>query len=148
MTFPVLTLNFFCIKAWSTRGLVTRGILVDLPRFYDLYSIKPHDPFTQYSIPLHHLQAALESQGVVPRFGDMLIIRSGFMAARATKTPEELVTAARRVPPAWAGVEQSEEVLKWIWEHFGAVAADHPAFECWRKLSSSSVESQFDIKGT
>jgi hypothetical protein len=31
-----------------------------------------------------------------------------------------------------SGVEQSEEMLKWIWENFSAVAGDHPTFECWR----------------
>jgi hypothetical protein len=122
-------------KAWSERGLVTRGILIDLPLYYATHNIEQHDPFSDYSIPLSHLKAALESQGVTPRFGDMLIIRSGFMKVRATKTPDELVEAAKRIPAAWAGVEQSEEVLKWIWENFGAVAADHPSFECWRKYS-------------
>jgi hypothetical protein len=119
-------------EAWSERGLVTRGILIDLPLYYAKHNIKQHNPFSDYSIPLSDLKAALESQGVIPRFGDMLLIRSGFMKVRGTKTPEELVAVAKRLPAAWAGVEQSEEVLKWIWENFGAVAADHPSFECWR----------------
>jgi hypothetical protein len=28
-------------------------------------------------------------------------------------------------------VEQSEEMLRWIWENFSAVAGDQPAFEAW-----------------
>jgi len=31
------------------------------------------------------------------------------------------------------GVEQSEEILEWIWDHFSAVAGDQRSFECWRK---------------
>jgi len=34
-------------------------------------------------------------------------------------------------PPGLGGVEQSDEVLKFIWENFSAVASDHPSFERW-----------------
>lgn len=39
-------------------------------------------------------------------------------------------------PPHFAGVEQSEEVLEWIWnEQFAALAGDAPSFEAWRNPS-------------
>jgi hypothetical protein len=39
------------------------------------------------------------------------------------------------MPPTLGGVEQSEEMLQWIWENFAAVAGDQPSFECWRTYS-------------
>lgn len=54
------------------------------------------------------------------------------MAAYALKSEAELSTYKEVDPPCMSGVEQSEEMLKWIWENFSAVAGDHPTFECWR----------------
>jgi hypothetical protein len=53
------------------------------------------------------------------------------MLAYAQKTTEEIMELAKAQPPGLAGVEQSEEMLQWIWENFAAVAGDHPSFECW-----------------
>lgn len=46
----------------------------------------------------------------------------------------ELVELAKVMPPSFTGVEQSKEVLKWIWNNFSAVAGDQPSFECWREF--------------
>jgi hypothetical protein len=54
------------------------------------------------------------------------------MAAYNRKSTQELATLAAVNPPTFSGVEQSEEMLKWIWENFSAVAGDQPSFECWR----------------
>jgi hypothetical protein len=62
-----------------------------------------------------------------------LIIRSGYMQNYYSKSKAELAALAEKLPPNLIGVEQSEEVLKWIWENFVAVAGDQPSFECWRK---------------
>ncbi len=52
---------------------------------------------------------------------------------------DELEAFSKVVPPGLAGVEQSEEVLEWIWNNFSAVAGDHPSFECWRELIERRV---------
>jgi len=54
------------------------------------------------------------------------------MAAYNKKSSSEIATLQAVIPPAFSGVEQSEEMLKWIWENFSAVAGDQPSFECWR----------------
>ncbi len=46
---------------------------------------------------------------------------------------DEIQTLAKEFPLKVSGVEQSEEMVEWIWENFSAVAGDQPAFECWRK---------------
>jgi hypothetical protein len=118
------------IGAWAEKGIVGRGILVDYHSWRIANHI-PHDPFKSSSIPLKHLKAVLDSQGTELKFGDILIIRSGYMHAYNQKSREELVALTNVQPPCFAGVEQSEEMLQWIWENFAAVAGDQPSFECW-----------------
>jgi hypothetical protein len=84
---------------------------------------------------LEHLKATLESQGTELKFGDILLIRSGFIDGFNQKSKDDLLPLTKKTPPAFGGVEQSEDVLKWIWENFSAVAGDQPSFEAWRKFT-------------
>ena len=61
------------------------------------------------------------------------------MAAFNKLGNDELAALAKAMPPRFSGVEQSEEVLEWIWNRFSAVAGDHPSFECWRKFAGPFV---------
>ncbi|KAF2203401.1 hypothetical protein GQ43DRAFT_454467 [Delitschia confertaspora ATCC 74209] len=118
------------IGAWSEKGIVGRGVLVDYHAWRTANNI-PYSPFETDSIPLSHLKATLASQGTELKFGDILIIRSGYMAAYNTLFNDQLSALAAVNPPHFGGVEQSEEMLEWIWENFAAVAGDQPSFECW-----------------
>jgi hypothetical protein len=62
--------------AWSEKGIVGRGILVDYHAWREANNI-PHEPFKTGSIPLKYLKATLEAQGTELKFGDILIVRSG-----------------------------------------------------------------------
>jgi hypothetical protein len=55
------------------------------------------------------------------------------MAQYNTKQRHELEALSKIMPPTFFGVEQSVEILQWIWENFSAVAGDQPSFECWRE---------------
>lgn len=94
-----------------------------------------YEPFKTGSISLQQLKAVAEAQGTHLKFGDILIIRSGYIAAFDTLPKDEAEKYASVVPPSLSGVEQSEEVLEWIWENFSAVAGDQPSFECWREAN-------------
>ena len=48
---------------------------------------------------------------------------------------DELSVLRHAKPPGFYGVEQTEEVLQWVWENFSAVAGDQPSFECWRTFT-------------
>ncbi|TGJ81973.1 hypothetical protein E0Z10_g6785 [Xylaria hypoxylon] len=125
------------IQAWAEQGIVGRGVLVDYhgwrasPEGQTQSKVKEYDSFESVSIPLEDLQACLKAQGTELKFGDILFIRSGFMVSLATKTKDELATYRAVVPHHFGGVEQSEDMLRWIWDHFAAVAGDQPSFECW-----------------
>ncbi|KAK2019728.1 hypothetical protein LZ32DRAFT_653133 [Colletotrichum eremochloae] len=118
------------IQAWQKHGIVGRGVLVDY-HSWRLEQGFPYDPFARDSIPVSDLKACLEAQGTEIRFGDILFTRTGFMAAHATKSPTDLESYRAATPQTFSGVAQSEEMLRWVWDNFSAVAGDQPAFECW-----------------
>jgi hypothetical protein len=60
------------------------------------------------------------------------------MLAYNQQSRDELIALTKTTPRRFGGVEQSEEMLQWIWENFSAVAGDQIAFECWRKLIAFS----------
>ena len=55
------------------------------------------------------------------------------MRAFSEMSEDEIEAKANETPPPLSGVEQSEDMLEWIWENFSAVAGDQPAFECLRE---------------
>ncbi|KAK3325278.1 hypothetical protein B0H66DRAFT_116707 [Apodospora peruviana] len=78
------------------------------------------------------MKKCLEAQGTEIKFGDILFIRSGWMASHASLPPTRLHELYATFPHhKFVGIEQSDVVLRWIWEHFAAVAGDQPSFECW-----------------
>jgi len=120
------------IQAMAEHGIVGRGILLDFHSWRLAQDPPiPYDAFKAGSIPLKYLKAVAAAQGTEIKFGDILIIRSGYMVAHNSKPEAELAVLKEIMPPSFAGVEQSEEMLRWIWESFSAVAGDQPSFECW-----------------
>ncbi|KAI1262119.1 hypothetical protein F5Y18DRAFT_160580 [Xylariaceae sp. FL1019] len=125
------------IHSWSEEGIMGRGVLIDYhswrtsPEGRAQSKVENYDAFETVSIPLEDLEACLKAQDTELKFGDILFIRSGFMAALATKSSEQIWNHQDVVPHPFGGVQQSEEVLRWIWDHFSAVAGDQPSFEVW-----------------
>ncbi|TLD19943.1 hypothetical protein PspLS_09486 [Pyricularia sp. CBS 133598] len=119
------------IHAWADKGIVGRAILVDFES-WRVATGKAFDHFSTSAITLRDILDCLAFQdGTSPRFGDVLLIRSGWTAALATKSAGEVEAARASLPHTFGGVEQSEDVLRWIWDNFSAVAGDQPSFECW-----------------
>lgn len=118
------------IHAWAEKGIVGRGVLLDFHNWRLANNIA-YEPFKTGSISLDQLKQVAKAQGTDIRFGDILLVRSGYIAAFNNISKEQAEVYASVVPPAISGVEQSEGVLEWIWENFSAVAGDQPSFECW-----------------
>lgn len=57
--------------------------------------------------------------------------QTGWQLARENQTASQLAAYQAVNPPRFCGVEQSEEMIRWIWDNFSAVAGDHPTFEAW-----------------
>jgi kynurenine formamidase len=106
---------------------VGRGVLID----YWSYAKKSYDPNTTHAITLKNLLECAKQQKIEFQYGDILIIRSGWLDnynKLDTKARETLPT----VKPTFVGVEQTQEMLDFLHDnYFSAVVGDTPAFEAW-----------------
>lgn len=123
------------IGKWAEQGIVGRGILLDYHSWREAnnISVSKHHAFKTGGIPVADLKEVAKWQGTEIKFGDILFIRSGYMASYNQMSRDELVELRKTLPPGFFGVEQSEDFLQWVWENFSAVAGDQPSFECWRE---------------
>jgi hypothetical protein len=129
------------IQAMAEKGIVGRGVLLDYHswRQRNRPSEFPIDAFKTDPIRLEDLLATAKEQGTEIHFGDILLVRSGYMVSLASKSASEISAQHAVEPSTFIGVEQSEEMLRWIWENFSAVAGDQTTFECWPSLQEWSL---------
>lgn len=107
--------------------MVARGVLIDYKKYADTQGIEV-DLFNNDKITIADIEKIAESQGVEFKFGDVLIVRSGFTEALGEMTGEEQTEALSSYRAC--GVEGTEKAAKWFWNnHFSAVAGDMIAFE-------------------
>ena len=129
------------VGAFSEQGIVGRGVLLDWAAWRE--RSRPDIKFEAFTgetkITLNQLQEVAKAQGTQIRFGDILFVRSGYLKAYAETSPEVIKPLTKAQPPAFVGVQQSEDVAEWLWNNFSAVAGDHPAFEAFRKSSHSQL---------
>jgi hypothetical protein len=130
------------LAVWAEKGIVGRGVLVDYHHWRLQQKDARHqtfDPFKTSPIALSDLKACLAAQGTEVHFGDILVVRTGWMAAQATKSAEELLTLQKPEQHHFCGLAHSEEMLRWIWENFSAVSGDHPTVEVWPPARSPAM---------
>lgn len=73
--------DFYPVPAdWAQHGIVGRGVLLDLVKYYtdDGKKPLPYDPWTSHPIPAKDLEACAKKQGITFKTGDILILRVGF----------------------------------------------------------------------
>ncbi|TRM57164.1 hypothetical protein BD626DRAFT_225283 [Schizophyllum amplum] len=125
-------LKLLGIQHWAEHGICGRGVLLDMVRFYTEGGRSlPYDPWTAHPVPLADIEACARKQGVEFRTGDILLLRMGYMQKWNTSKPEALAALAEK-DDTFAGIEQSEDMKRFLWNnHFAAVASDQPSLERW-----------------
>ncbi|KAK7024072.1 hypothetical protein R3P38DRAFT_2956656 [Favolaschia claudopus] len=119
------------IQNWANHGICGRGVLLDLVEFLSNDGVLPYDPWTTHPISVKQLQDCADSQGVTFRRGDILMLRVGFIK-KYYESSQGSRDALRGKPETFAGIEQSEDMKRFLWNnHFAAVASDQPALESW-----------------
>ncbi|KAJ7061472.1 putative cyclase-domain-containing protein [Mycena amicta] len=123
------------IQNWATHGICGRGVLLDLVSYHTSLSADKktlsYDPWSSHAVTVAHLEAAAQAQGVKFRRGDILILRVGFIKKYYEASQEER-DALGTLQETFAGIEQSEDMKRFLWNnHFAAIASDQPALECW-----------------
>jgi kynurenine formamidase len=116
------------IHHWATGGIVGRAVLADVAR-HRTVAPDTADPITPDDI-----EAALQAQGTELREGDVLLLRTGWLAwYRTLDQPERVNLASGFAAP---GIRAHEDTARWLWDHHvAAIAADNPAVETWPPAS-------------
>jgi kynurenine formamidase len=119
------------IHHWAARGIVGRGVLVDLASYAS--SGGDYDPFTRVAFRPADLTAALAAQGTSLRGGDILCVRTGWTDKYLGLSSAERADLAKsRKMPGYtsAGLAGSEEMARFLWDSgIAAVPCDNPAVE-------------------
>jgi kynurenine formamidase len=122
------------VGAWAERGLISRGVLVDVARHLALAGA-PLDPQERLPIGPELTEEVLAAQQTTIAPGDILLFRTGWLEwyrALAEDTRTELATrldadrGAARLP----GLDPGREMAAWLWDNrVAAVAFDNPTAE-------------------
>jgi kynurenine formamidase len=121
------------IEHWAQRGIVGRGVLLDVARHFEQTG-RGFDGGTTVEFTWRDLEEVREAQGVEFETGDILVLRTGWMswylnASDQTRLDLAQDSLTRLKSPGLTG---GEDMVEWLWnQHFAAVAADNPALEAW-----------------
>lgn len=119
------------IENWARRGIAGRGVLLDMARHFERAG-RPYDPSTAYRIQVEELEACRAAQGLEIRAGDVLMVRTGWMAwylQQDALVRRGLANTATLQAP---GLQAGEAMARYLWDlHIVAAASDCPALEAW-----------------
>ncbi|HXW83893.1 MAG TPA: cyclase family protein, partial [Candidatus Binataceae bacterium] len=111
----------------ARHGIAGRGVLIDIARYYDKTG-KHLNYMKSEAVPLEDIEAAIADQKTQLNPCDILLFRIGWTKFYLTATNEQKEELAKET--ACPGIEGSQRVAKWLWNHnIAAVAADSPALE-------------------
>lgn len=137
----------------ARRGIAGRAVLLDYARWADWHD-KQFDPLTRHEYTVGELEQVAAEQNVELREGDILLVRTGWIAAYE-KRGDRLAEMMDLTKPQCVGIKACQETFRWIWDHhFAAVASDSVAFEAfpvhdWNTSCRKSLERHLlSILGT
>lgn len=121
------------IENVSRRGIATRGVLLDMPKYFASQG-RDLDGSTSTEFTVEDLEGARKAAGITYAEGDILVVRSGWMAWYESASVEEREALAEdsmnklKTP----GLAAGEDMARYLWDsHFAGVVADNPALEAW-----------------
>lgn len=108
------------IQHVAEKGIVGRGVLLDLARHFERIG-SPIDPTSNQMYTTADLDATAAEQGVELRSGDILLLHTGWARHFLSLSDEERTAFASHI--CHPGLEQSEEMIAWLWDHQVAMVA-------------------------
>jgi hypothetical protein len=136
------------IHHWARRGIAGRGVLVDFQRFAAAQGIA-FSPGERYGITAEQLQAAADGQGLRFQTGDILMLRTGWIEWYESLDEELRSQLAQPGAMQIAGLDQSEDSLRFLWDnHFAAIACDNPPFEAFPPAATEAGQPGEMMHGT
>ena len=124
------------IQHVARKGIVGRGVLLDVQK-YLADAGRPLDLRTAQAITPADLDGAARAQGVTFARGDVLLLHTGWAEHFLNDLDGE--ERARLIKErTFCGLEQSHEMLAWLWDHhFSVVASDTVAVEVMPSVPDS-----------
>lgn len=117
------------IDRWAEHGLVGRGVLLDVGRAR-IEGGRPLDLDASDTIDADDLDATAASQGVELRPGDLVLVRTGWLAHVLCPSPAEGHEREGIVPSP--GLRADDDTLRWLWDHrVPLIAMDNLAVEAF-----------------
>ena len=114
------------VSSWSAAGISGRGVLLDVASWAAAVGV-PIDPFSGHEITADDLRACAEHQGVALAPGDILCVRTGWVAAYRQLTAQQRTDAGSLS----AGLRGDANSARFVWDNeLAAICADNPALEC------------------
>jgi len=119
------------IDHWTRRGVVTRGVLLDLPRAHDRSPSHVRDTTSgAVAISVAELEAARELAGVVYSPGCAIVVRTGFLAWYRDQGAETRAALSAHLEAP--GLEHTEAMARYLWDSgAAAIVSDSFATEVW-----------------
>ena len=118
------------MQHWAKEGIAGRGVLIDYASWAEKNGIE-YTTFSLHEIRLEDIRAIAKECDITFQKGDILFIRLGVTKEWDTKmTPAQKDAYATSSNPQHAGIEATEDILRWLWdEGFAAVAGDAISWE-------------------
>lgn len=118
------------VGKWAEHGIAGRGVLIDLERHCRDQG-RPLDQDSSQQIPVAMIDDAAKRQNVEIRAGDILMLRTGWIAHYFNVLSDDdrkSMRSALRSP----GLLQSRDTLAWLWDHrISICAADNVGVEAF-----------------
>lgn len=119
------------IDRWSDRGLIGRGVLIDVARHLADRGA-PLVMTEGFEITGELITEIARAQNVEFRSGDFLVLRTGWTEWYRNRPAEERAAMRGSVGRGFAcpGLESSQDTAAFLWDHeFASVASDNVAVE-------------------
>ncbi|KAJ5917599.1 hypothetical protein N7466_011153 [Penicillium verhagenii] len=128
------------IGFWAKKGIAGRGVLIDYVSYAKKRGI-PLNALTRQTVSLDEVQEIAAECNITFQRGDIFFLRVGLPDTWAGMSAEQRLEYSQQSMPQHAGIEQSERVLRFMWDnHFAAVASDAVSFEVF-----PAVNEEFDL---
>ncbi len=115
------------VDRWVEHGIVGRGVLVDLVRYYAATGAE-FDPLSPTPVPIDDVARAARAQGTELVEGDVLCLRFGWL--EALRIANKQATADAMLTPVCAGLDAGPDTARFLWDTgIAALACDNPAVE-------------------
>jgi hypothetical protein len=136
------------MQHWAREGICGRGVLLDYAAWAERRGIE-YSAFSSHAVSLRVLREIADEEGVTFKRGDVLFVRIGLTREWETRmTAADKVAYASAADPRHAGVEGTEDMLRWIWDQgFAAVAGDAVSFEVYPRQDEYRTDDGGTVPG-